>query len=163
MTLGERLFSVDIAPEGRALVLKVDGSGFRATVEASAGGYRVQVGSREHEVRVEGDRLLVNGRALEISVAGMFGAPGGTAEGPSAAGPQGQAAPVGGVYPPMPGRVISVSVQPGDFVKVGTPLLVLEAMKMQNEIPSPREGRVKEVRVSPGQSVGPRDLLVILE
>jgi pyruvate carboxylase subunit B len=161
--IGGRTFRVEVAPEGRGFVLKVDGSGFRATVEPSGGGYHVLIGPRGHEVWVEGDRVVVDGRPLEVSVEGLFGGHEETAQGASSVGPAGSPSLPGIIYPPMPGRVIAVSVRAGDFVRVGTPLLVLEAMKMQNEIPSPREGRVKEVRVTPGQSVGPGDALVILE
>ncbi len=163
MTVGGRTFRVEVALEGQGLVLKVEGSEFRATVEPSGRGYHVRMGPRGYEVWVEGERVMVDGRPLEVSVEGLFGGHEETAQGVSSVELAGSAAAPGSVYPPMPGRVIAVNVQAGDFVRVGTPLLVLEAMKMQNEIPSPREGRVKEVRVTPGQSVGPNDPLVILE
>lgn len=54
---------------------------------------------------------------------------------------------------PMPGLIIEVSVKAGDEVKKGDPLLILEAMKMENVIKSPGEGVVKEVKISKGQSV----------
>ena len=44
----------------------------------------------------------------------------------------------------------------------GTPLLILEAMKMQNEIPSPADGEVQEIRVVPGDAVGKEDVLLIV-
>lgn len=54
---------------------------------------------------------------------------------------------------PMPGLVIDVKVQAGDHVKVGTPLVVMEAMKMQNELSSDIEGTVREIHTSPQQAV----------
>ena len=54
---------------------------------------------------------------------------------------------------PMPGLVIDVKVKPGDQVSVGTPLVVMEAMKMQNELTSEIEGTVREVVTSPQQAV----------
>jgi len=66
------------------------------------------------------------------------------------------------VRPPMPGRIVRVAVKPGDRVARNTPLAVLEAMKMQSEIPAPTAGVVKEVRVSEGQLVLASDVLVVL-
>jgi len=63
---------------------------------------------------------------------------------------------------PMPGRVVAVHVTPGDRVEPGTPLVVLEAMKMENEFHATAEGVVAEVLVSPGQAVNAGDLLVVV-
>ena len=62
----------------------------------------------------------------------------------------------------MPGKILKVSVQPGSIVKSGDLLLILEAMKMENEILAPVSGTVKEVRVRPGDSVNTGDTLVII-
>lgn len=59
----------------------------------------------------------------------------------------------GVVTAPMPGRVARVLVARGDSVRKGAGLLILEAMKMENEIPAPKDGVVEEVLVSPGQTV----------
>ena len=67
------------------------------------------------------------------------------------------------VRPPMPGRIVRVAVKPGDRVARNTPLAVLEAMKMQNEIPAPVAGKVREVRVNVGQGVLVSDILVVIE
>jgi len=63
----------------------------------------------------------------------------------------------------MPGRIVSVLVQAGDEVTHRQGLVVVEAMKMENEIKSPRAGRIAEVRISPGQTVEKGELLVIIE
>jgi len=67
------------------------------------------------------------------------------------------------VRPPMPGRIVHVAVKAGDRVARNAPLAVLEAMKMQNEIPAPVAGVVREVRVRVGQGVQASDVLVVLE
>ncbi len=67
------------------------------------------------------------------------------------------------VAAPMPGRVLRVLVKPGDDVAVGQGLVVVEAMKMENEIGSPKAGRVREVAVTDGQSVESGRLLVVVE
>jgi len=64
---------------------------------------------------------------------------------------------------PMPGLVVAVRVQPGDTVKPGTPLVVMEAMKMQNELASEVTGLVREVHATVGQAVESGAELVIIE
>jgi biotin carboxyl carrier protein len=63
----------------------------------------------------------------------------------------------------IPGRVVSVDVAIGDSVEAGGRLLVVEAMKMQNELRSPRGGTVARVAVGPGQTVERGDVLLVLE
>ncbi len=63
----------------------------------------------------------------------------------------------------IPGVVVSVAVQPGRKVKRGDPLLILEAMKMRNELLSPAEGVVTKVYVTPGQMVTKGELLLEIE
>jgi biotin carboxyl carrier protein len=62
----------------------------------------------------------------------------------------------------IPGRVIAVAVAAGDAVQPGDPLLVVEAMKMQNELRAPRAGVVERVAVGAGTTVELDDLLVVL-
>jgi biotin carboxyl carrier protein len=64
---------------------------------------------------------------------------------------------------PMPGLIIEVSVKQGDTVKAGQGLLIVEAMKMQNEMNAPRDGIVKKILVQKGQIVNSGDTLVIIE
>ena len=80
-------------------------------------------------------------------------------------GSAGQASATGEirVTAPMPGRVLRVLVKPGDEVQVRQGLVVVEAMKMENEIASPKTGRVKEIAVTDGQSVEAGRLLVVVE
>lgn len=67
------------------------------------------------------------------------------------------------VVAPMPGRVLRVLVKAGDTVLARQGLVVVEAMKMENEITAAKAGRVKEVAVAPGQSVESGRLLVVVE
>jgi len=64
------------------------------------------------------------------------------------------------VTAPMPGTILGVKVNPGDSVKKGQVLLILEAMKMENEIVAPVDGTIATVNVSKGTSVNAGDLLV---
>jgi len=64
---------------------------------------------------------------------------------------------------PMPGKVVRVLVQAGDAVEAGQGLVVVEAMKMQNEMKSPKAGTVAEVRVDAGATVAVGETLLIIE
>jgi biotin carboxyl carrier protein len=83
---------------------------------------------------------------------------------PAAAGPTEQPAPSGGtpVLPPMPGKVIELRVAEGDRVEAGATLLVLEAMKMRNEVAAPVGGFVRGLRVRPGANVRAREPMLFV-
>jgi len=63
---------------------------------------------------------------------------------------------------PMPGLVVSIKVAPGDTVTAGTPLLIMEAMKMQNELSAEAAGVVEHILVVPRQSVESGQTLITL-
>jgi biotin carboxyl carrier protein len=63
---------------------------------------------------------------------------------------------------PMPGLVVKVPVKEGDQVKKGSVLVILESMKMQNELKSPREGTVSQVTIKEGDNVEKKDVMVVL-
>jgi len=67
------------------------------------------------------------------------------------------------VLSPMPGRVVSISIQPGDFVKAGEELLVIDAMKMENVLCAERDGTVADVRVAAGDSLSVDQVILELE
>lgn len=67
------------------------------------------------------------------------------------------------IVAPMPGRVVRVLVANGDQVDVRQPVVVVEAMKMENELRAPRAGHVKEIAVAPGTSVEAGRVLAVIE
>ncbi len=69
-------------------------------------------------------------------------------------------APAGKIPSPLPGTVINIMVREGDTVKIGQKLMVLEAMKMENNIDSDKDGKVVSIPVRPGQSVMEGDTLI---
>jgi biotin carboxyl carrier protein len=67
------------------------------------------------------------------------------------------------VKTPMPGLVVAVEVAPGQKIEAGAPVVIVEAMKMQNEISSVCGGTVKEVLVRPGDTVDSNQKLVLID
>ena len=114
-------------------------------------------------------RSTLNGRAYEVTVEELgpespAASPAVSAPAPS---PVSAPPPVGvgsdtAVLAPLPGVVTEVRVAQGQTVAAGDVLLVLEAMKMDNDIPSPQAGTVREVRVDRGDQVAARQVLVVL-
>ena len=105
-------------------------------------------------------RVNVNGTVYEVELEEMTGAP---AAAPVAApAPSAAAAPAAGgekVTSPMPGTILSVNVAAGDAVKRGQVLMILEAMKMENEIMAPCDGTVTSVAAAKGAAVESGTLL----
>jgi len=66
------------------------------------------------------------------------------------------------VNSPMPGKIIKIMVEVGQEVKKGEIILILEAMKMQNEIPAPVAGTIKSIHVSAAQNVKPGEVLAVI-
>lgn len=107
-------------------------------------------------------KVNVNGTAYEVEIEEMTGAP---AAAPVAA--PAAAAPAAGagesITSPMPGNILAVNVAAGDMVKKGQVLMVLEAMKMENEIMAPRDGKVTAVAVTKGAAVESGALLCTIQ
>jgi len=64
---------------------------------------------------------------------------------------------------PLPGMILKIAVSVGDDVKAGQDVMHMEAMKMENEVQSNVDGRVKEIQVKEGDSVSEGDILIVLE
>ena len=98
----------------------------------------------------------LDGRTVPVVVNGRRTGRGAAETGAGAHGEQ-------SVLAPMPGRVVRVLVAVGDEVAVRQPVVVVEAMKMENELRSPQAGRVKELNVTPGTSVDAGRVLLVIE
>ncbi len=68
--------------------------------------------------------------------------------------------PAGKISSPLPGTIVNILVREGDMVKVGQRLMVLEAMKMENNIDSDKDGKITSIPIRPGQSVMEGDTLI---
>lgn len=156
-----------IAVDGRSYevgfasgTVTVDGESFRVRVEPQGDAYIVRVEGVPRRVRVPPEQenplvVQVDGRWHQVSLEGPLSSAGpwrpDPSEGPAVVSAQ------------MRGRVVEVRIAPGDAVAEGDILLIVEAMKMENEIRSPKAGTVKEVGVRAGDLVAEGDLLVLVE
>lgn len=106
-------------------------------------------------------RVNVNGTVFEVEIEEMTGAPAAPAVAAAAPAPAAPAAPAGGekITAPMPGTILAVNVTSGSAVKKGDVLMILEAMKMENEIMAPCDGTVTSVSVTKGAAVESGTLL----
>ncbi len=128
-------------------------------VEVGPGVYSVLDGERSLEVRViangAGYAVYAGGRRFEVELFDPRDRKSASAAN-ARQGPQ-------SVTAPMPGKVIRTLVEAGAEVAAGEGLVVVEAMKMQNEIKSPKTGRVVELRARAGVTVNAGDVLVVVD
>ena len=127
--------------------------------------YRVSLNGKDYEIEVEkGEAQILDVTDTPVAAAPAAAAP--AAAAPVAAAPAAApAAPAGAGDPvkaPMPGTIVKVNVSAGQAVKKGEILIVLEAMKMENEIVAPRDGTVTSVTVAKGSAVKTDDVLATL-
>lgn len=138
----------------------VDGALLQADVrEVEPGIYSILIGPRSLEVKLEnnGGRTYasVGGRRLPVEIRD----PRSMARGAGSINFSGPRT----IASPMPGKVVRLLVAEGDEVEAGRGLLIVEAMKMQNEIKSPKAGRVAAIHVSEGSAVGGGDAMMVVE
>lgn len=122
--------------------------------------YKVRLKDKIYEVEVEkGEAVLVDEYALNVAPAAPVAAAAATPAAPAAPSAPADA---NAVSAPLPGTVIDVKVKVGDAVKKGQVLVLIEAMKMENEVVAPNDGTVSAVHTSKGASVSTGSPLVSL-
>ncbi|MBW2018695.1 MAG: acetyl-CoA carboxylase biotin carboxyl carrier protein subunit [Deltaproteobacteria bacterium] len=146
--------------------------------------FELSVGNKAYKVDIEkfdGKRALVrvDGKPYEVDVKKTAGTPSRRSPGSTPpttirekappAAPEPPIAPVpsapsgGEVTAPMPGLILDIMVAAGDHVAAGTPVIKMEAMKMENMIPSPVNGTVKTIAVKVGDNVATDETLMVIE
>ncbi|OYT33375.1 hypothetical protein B6U96_15895 [Archaeoglobales archaeon ex4484_92] len=125
---------------------------FRVGVEkVREGVYRVKIGKKEAEISVEESlelRDFENVEKAEIGLGKVM---------------EVKKEELGRVVSMLPGVVLKILVNPGDRVKIGDPLMIIESMKMENEIVSPVDGEVRRILVKEGQRIEAGDLLAVVK
>jgi biotin carboxyl carrier protein len=158
---GERI-ALEVRREGGRVSAEVGGRSYEVEAQAlGAGVYLLLHEGRVYECRVgaraDGEsEVTVGARAYGVRLtdpkhlrgAGVVGA---------------QDAGRAQIKAPMPGKVVRVLVEAGQAVEAGQGVVVVEAMKMQNELKSPKAGAVAELRAEPGATVNAGDVLAVIE
>ncbi len=110
-------------------------------------------------------KVKVNGKVYEVELESVS-ENNATISAPAAAPATTASAPVSNgaatILAPIAGKVLDIKVKVGDFVKKGQVVAIIEAMKLENEIPASAEGKVVEVKVSKGSAVNNKDVLIVL-
>lgn len=139
--VGEEVWDVDPREPGQGVYsILIGGTSYVADVTDEDGWFVVDVDGERYRIRIEEEtRHIIRTRG-------------------------GGVAPAGGqvLTAPMPGKVVHVAVHEGQTVKVGDGLVVIEAMKMENEFKASVGGTVREVRAQVGQAVNSGDVLVVI-
>lgn len=125
--------------------------------------YVVTLNGKNYEVEVEETDAVITAVTDAAPAAPVAAAaPAATAAAPAPAAAPAAAADGQKVLSPMPGTILSVNVSVGSVVKAGDVLLILEAMKMENEIVAPCDGTVKQLAVQKGSTVATDALLAVV-
>ena len=131
--------------------------------------YKITLKGKTYEVEVErGEAMVLDEYEAKAPVPPVAAAPvavaAPVAAAAPAAAPAAPAAIAAGttVEAPLPGNIFAIKVKEGDTVKAGDVLIVIEAMKMENEVCAPSDGVVKQVAVAKGQLVATGDTLVVI-
>jgi biotin carboxyl carrier protein len=125
----------------------------------SSKGNTVTVGGTAHTVQVQGNSASVDGIAYSIDAQGLEEPKPGKSRKTAAADRD----DAGVITAVMPGLVIKINKKVGDRVEAGEVVMILEAMKMQNELQAKQAGVVKQINVKQGESVEMRQMLAVIE
>jgi biotin carboxyl carrier protein len=162
--IGDNQGEIQIREDSGRVFAEIDGRRYDLEVhESGAGGYLLISHGQVYECRVEG--RAESGKEIEVIVGTntysitlndprkLKSATSTSAHGDNAAR----------IIAPMPGKVVRVLVEVGTEVAAGDGILVVEAMKMQNEMKSPKAGKVVALNVAPGATVNGGDVLAVIE
>jgi biotin carboxyl carrier protein len=163
-----KIYNVEL-DRGKIISIKVEGKTFQAETKKTSKGLVVNVDKKKFLVQFQGSQISIDGHKHTVEVHNLRrGRPSWhytteETEDLKVGKPTHKSSVIEGmIHPPMPGRVVSIKVKEGDSVKTGSTILVLEAMKMHNEIISNMDGIVREIRVSEGDLVESENVLVVI-
>ncbi|HYP14459.1 MAG TPA: biotin/lipoyl-containing protein [Bryobacteraceae bacterium] len=151
-----RILDVTVRRQALETSFEVDGEPVVASiVEVEPDIYHVLLDGRSVEVRVSGDRYQAQGHTMTVNLQD----PRAYTAGHSAASLEGRHSLVS----PMPGKVVRVLVSEGEQVERDQGVIVVEAMKMQNELKAPKAGKITQLAAKQGQAVEPGEVLLVIE
>ncbi len=161
--VGETLHNIEIKRDGEKVFAKVDDREYELEAsEPEPNVFLLKHAGRVHEFYVApatlGSPQIISSRHADVEVSLIdpkrlrgSGADGGSADG------------LADIKTMMPGKVVRLIAGVGDVVEKGDAVMVVEAMKMQNDLKAPKAGLVKEIRVSEGSTVSAGDVLAVIE
>jgi biotin carboxyl carrier protein len=166
VTINGRPWRVAIEPASQPGQFQVSVKGARQIVDAAwidaetLSLIRTGDGSTSERAPVREIGIHVRAGEMDVVLEGkVFRASSGPGHEPAAVAGQGRQA----IIAPMPGRIVRVLVAPGDRVSAGQAVITVEAMKMENEMRSPKDGVVREIRVREGTAIEAGAVLVVIE
>lgn len=125
---------------------KINGKEYKVAIgEADGKMLPVNVNGADYQVELENAPVAPAAPAVQAAPAAAAAAPAAPKAAPAGAGEK--------VNSPLPGVIVEVSVKEGQTVKAGQKVAVLEAMKMENEIPAPKDGTITAIHVNKGDSI----------
>ncbi len=162
--IGDTAAAIELHDQGDRVRASIDGRAYDLNLtQVGAGRYVFISEAQLFECRVEGANtsnelmnVFVGNRQFTVTVTDpkrLRSAANAAAHGAAAAR----------IVAPMPGKVVRVLVEVGTAVEAGDGIVVVEAMKMQNEMKSPKAGTVSALKVGPGETVNSGDLLAVIE
>lgn len=160
--IGDGPVDIEITRDGRECRAVVDGREYSLNVsQPEPGMYLIKDGNSVHEASVTRDAsgafsVQLRGREHAVTIVDPKRLRGGGGAGGDASGKV-------EIKTAMPGKVVRVVVSIGDTVEKGDAVIVVEAMKMQNEMKAPKAGTIAEIRSAEGATVGAGDVLVVIE
>ncbi len=160
---GEREYRLDVRSEREGLRIRLDDQEVLVNfLRVDSALYSLLIGGRSFEVDLleveDAFMVLVDGQPFRVEIQDEQ-----ERRLRAAAGKETARAAKRAVTAPMPGKVVKLLVKVGDAVKVGDGVIVVEAMKMENELKAPAPGTVKEIRVAEGKAVAAGEVLVVIE
>jgi biotin carboxyl carrier protein len=145
------------AGEGGTLDCVLDGAAVIADVDSiEPGVLSLIVAGVQYRCTLDGEAILIGGRSYPFTIEDRRSLRGRRSGADGASGPR-------SVKAPMPGRVVRVLVAEGDEVEEQQGVVVIEAMKMQNELKSPKKGRIIRIAASVESTVSAGEVLIVVE
>lgn len=159
VTVDKKTFKVEIEKEDGVFKISLDGNPMEASIATAGNPSHISliVGKKSYDVTIEDENTIsVNGELFKTKVEDErfinLGIKKKSEDGGKTT-----------VIAPMPGLVIEILVKEGDKIKADDGLVIIEAMKMQNELKAPRDGVIKQVFVQKGMPVNGGNPLVVIE